>query len=193
MSTFDLNSHDLRPASWTSADAAGLPILPLLARYQEVRCRSALNRVVGMPFEWTLNPYRGCSHGCIYCFARPSHEFLGFSAGLDFETKIVVKAAAPELLEEAFRKKSWTPQPVAFSGNTDCYQPAERRLGLTRRCLEVCLRYRNPATVLTKNRLVLRDLDSVNGTFRMVAPDERLPVGTILRIGESTLRIDALS
>lgn len=93
------------------------------------------------------------------CYARPSHEYLGFSAGLDFESKIVVKAGAPALLEAAFQKRTWEPQPIAFSGNTDCYQPVERRLRLTRRCLEVCLRYRNPATVLTKSQLVVRDLD----------------------------------
>jgi DNA repair photolyase len=119
----------------------------------------AKNDSPDIPFTYSINPYRGCEHGCIYCYARPSHEYLGFSAGIDFETKIMVKQDAPKLLEEAFRKKSWQPQVVAFSGNTDCYQPAERKLQLTRRCLEVFLKYRNPLGIVTKNNLVTRDLD----------------------------------
>ncbi len=112
-----------------------------------------------IPFTYSLNPYRGCEHGCIYCYARPSHEYLGFSAGLDFETKIMVKQDAPELLRKAFMKKSWVPQVVALSGNTDCYQPVEKKLGLTRRCLEVFLEFRNPVGIVTKNFLATRDLD----------------------------------
>jgi len=110
-------------------------------------------------FTYSLNPYRGCEHGCIYCYARPSHEYLGFSSGLDFETKIMVKQDAPELLREAFMKKNWNPQVVALSGNTDCYQPVERKLKITRRCLEVFLEFRNPVGIVTKNFLVTRDLD----------------------------------
>lgn len=110
-------------------------------------------------FTYSINPYRGCEHGCIYCYARPTHEYLGFSAGLDFETKILVKENAPELLSEAFQKPSWEPQVVALSGNTDPYQPLERRLELTRRCLQVFVRHRNPVAIITKNYLVTRDLD----------------------------------
>jgi len=110
-------------------------------------------------FTYSLNPYRGCEHGCIYCYARPSHEYLGFSSGLDFETKIMVKEDAPELLRETFTKKSWEPQVVSLSGNTDCYQPVERKLKLTRRCLEVFLEFRNPVGIVTKNFLITRDLD----------------------------------
>ncbi len=112
-----------------------------------------------IPFRYSVNPYRGCEHGCIYCYARPSHEYLGFSAGTDFESKILVKPEAPALLEEAFMRKSWKPQIVAFSGNTDPYQPAERQLELTRRCLEVFLKFRNPVSLITKNFLVTRDID----------------------------------
>jgi DNA repair photolyase len=112
-----------------------------------------------IPFTFSINPYRGCEHGCIYCYARPSHEYLGFSAGLDFESKIMVKMDAPWLLDQAFRRRSWIPQTVALSGNTDCYQPVERHLQLTRQCLEVFLRYRNPTSIVTKNALVVRDLD----------------------------------
>ncbi len=119
----------------------------------------ARNDSPDVPFTFSINPYRGCEHGCIYCYARPSHEYLGFSAGLDFETRIMVKLNAPRLLEQTFLRQSWKPQVVAFSGNTDCYQPVERSLGLTRECLEVSLRFRNPATIVTKSALVLRDLD----------------------------------
>ena len=110
-------------------------------------------------FEASLNPYRGCEHGCSYCYARPMHEYLGYSAGLDFETRIVVKQNAPDLLREALSAGSWRPQPVALSGATDPYQPLERKLTLTRRCLEVFSEFRNPVIVVTKNHLVTRDLD----------------------------------
>jgi DNA repair photolyase len=110
-------------------------------------------------FEFSVNPYRGCEHGCSYCYARPTHETLGMNAGLDFETKIYVKHDAPALLRAALAKPSWQPAPIALSGVTDCYQPAERRFRLTRRCLEVLLEHRNPAIIVTKNVLLLRDLD----------------------------------
>ncbi len=110
-------------------------------------------------FRFSLNPYRGCEHGCIYCYARPSHEYLGFSAGLDFERKLMVKADAPALLRAALTAPRWQPQVVALSGNTDCYQPIERRLGLTRGCLEVFAAFRNPVGVITKSALVTRDVD----------------------------------
>ncbi|HEY5615094.1 MAG TPA: radical SAM protein, partial [Bacteroidota bacterium] len=108
-------------------------------------------------FRYSINPYRGCEHGCIYCYARPSHEYLGFSSGMDFETKILVKMDAPKLLAEEFREPSWEPQVVAFSGNTDCYQPVERKLEITRKCVEVFLKFRNPFGIITKNALVQRD------------------------------------
>jgi DNA repair photolyase len=110
-------------------------------------------------FTYSINPYRGCEHGCIYCYARPTHEYFGLSAGLDFETKIFVKEEAPQLLREALYSPKWEPTTVAISGVTDCYQPVERRLQLTRRCLQVLAEFRNPATVITKNHLVTRDVD----------------------------------
>lgn len=112
-----------------------------------------------LPFTWSLNAYRGCEHGCIYCFARPTHEYLGFSAGLDFETKIVVKEQAPELLCAELSKPKWQPEVIVMSGVTDCYQPVERKLQLTRRCLEVFAEFRNPVAIITKNFLVTRDVD----------------------------------
>ena len=110
-------------------------------------------------FRFSLNPYRGCEHGCAYCYARPMHEWLGFDAGLDFETRIMVKDDAPELLRKALLHPRWEPQTIALSGATDCYQPVERRLQLTRRCLEVLVDFRNPVGVITKSALVARDAD----------------------------------
>ncbi len=145
--SIDLPPDDIHPAVRTSFF------------HDSSRTILAKNDSPDVPFTYSINPYRGCEHGCIYCYARPSHEYLGFSAGLDFETKIMVKLDAPGLLERTFRTKTWKPQVVAFSGNTDCYQPVERILRLSRQCLEVSLRYRNPASIVTKNALVLRDLD----------------------------------
>src|SRR6266540_3374278 len=110
-------------------------------------------------FDASINPYRGCEHGCSYCYARPTHEYLGFSAGLDFETRIMVKEDAPELLRRELASRRWKPQTLALSGVTDCYQPVERRLQLTRRCLQVLAEFRNPVGIVTKNHLVTRDLD----------------------------------
>lgn len=109
----------------------------------------------------SINPYQGCEHGCIYCYARNSHEYYGFSAGLDFERKIIVKRNAPELLEEYFNRRRYQPVPIILSGNTDCYQPIERDLQITRRLLEVFLQYKHPVSIITKNNLILRDLDIV--------------------------------
>lgn len=112
-----------------------------------------------LPMEYSLNPYQGCEHGCTYCYARPTHEFWGFSAGIDFERKILAKKNAPELLEKFFKKRNYIPKTIMLSGNTDCYQPAERELEITRKILKVCLAYRHPVAILSKNALVLRDLD----------------------------------
>ncbi|HJU05336.1 MAG TPA: PA0069 family radical SAM protein [Nitrospiraceae bacterium] len=112
-----------------------------------------------LPFRWSLNPYRGCFHACAYCYARPSHEYWGFGAGTDFESKIVVKHDAPRLLRERFMKPSWQGEFILFSGNTDCYQPLEATYGLTRACLDVCAEFRNPVGIITKAALVLRDRD----------------------------------
>ncbi len=110
-------------------------------------------------FETSVNPYRGCEHGCIYCYARPTHEYLGFSAGLDFESKIMVKTDAPELLRAELESRHWQPQVIVMSGVTDPYQPVEKQLRITRGCLEVLAQFRNPVAVITKNRLVTRDID----------------------------------
>jgi DNA repair photolyase len=119
----------------------------------------ARNNSPDVGFETSVNPYRGCEHGCIYCFARPTHEYLGLSAGLDFESKIMVKNDAPRLLEAELSSPKWTPRVLVMSGVTDPYQPIERKLGITRGCLEVLVKFRNPVAIITKNRLVTRDAD----------------------------------
>ncbi|HEY9510434.1 MAG TPA: PA0069 family radical SAM protein [Verrucomicrobiae bacterium] len=119
----------------------------------------AYNNSPDIGFETSVNPYRGCEHGCIYCYARPFHEYLGFSSGLDFETKIMVKENAPALLRAELSARKWKPQVIMMSGVTDCYQPIERKLKLTRGCLEVLAEFRNPVGLITKNALVTRDID----------------------------------
>lgn len=117
------------------------------------------NESPDLPFRWSLNPYRGCSHACAYCYARPTHEYWGFGAGTDFDSKIVVKRQAPALLRRTFLKPSWRGELIVFSGNTDCYQPLEAVYGLTRACLEVCAEFRNPVGLITKAALITRDID----------------------------------
>ncbi len=129
--------------------------------FTEVFPKTIVNEVKSpdLRMEYSMNPYQGCEHGCSYCFARPTHEYWGFSAGLDFERKIMVKKNAPELLEKFFQKRNYVPKTIMLSGNTDCYQPAERQFEITRKILKVCLDYRHPISILSKNALVLRDLD----------------------------------
>jgi DNA repair photolyase len=130
-------------------------------------------------FGASINPYRGCEHGCIYCYARPYHEYLGFSAGLDFETKIIVKENAPELLRRELLSPKWKPQCLSISGVTDCYQPVERRLQLTRQCLQVLAEFRNPVAIITKNLLVTRDIDVLANLARDAAAAVFLSITTL--------------
>ncbi|MCU0396499.1 MAG: PA0069 family radical SAM protein [Cyclobacteriaceae bacterium] len=123
--------------------------------------KKVVNKVTSpdLGMMYSLNPYQGCEHGCIYCYARNTHEYYGFSAGLDFESKIMVKKNAPQLLEKFLLHPEWQATPIAFSGNTDCYQPLEREMKITRSLLAVMARYRHPVGIITKNSLILRDLD----------------------------------
>jgi DNA repair photolyase len=141
---------------WTDPDD---PVPKTILLEDATRSILAFNDSPDVGFDAGINPYRGCEHACAYCYARPTHEYLGYSAGLDFETRILVKRKAPELLRAALSSRSWQPRTIALSGSTDCYQPAERRLGLTRRCLEVLAEFRNPVAVITKSYLVSRDVD----------------------------------
>lgn len=138
-------------------EPAGSPQLRVYA--DETREILSRNDSPDLPFRWSLNPYRGCFHACAYCYARPTHEYWGFGAGTDFESKIVVKEDAPRLLRQHFERPGWRGELILFSGNTDCYQPLEAEYGLTRACLQVCAEYRNPVAIITKGALVLRDLD----------------------------------
>lgn len=130
-------------------------------RYVPEHAKRIVNKVDSpdLRMNWSMNPYQGCEHGCAYCFARPTHEYWGYSAGLDFERVILVKRNAPDLLRATFMDRKWKPEPIMFSGNTDCYQPVERTERITRRMLEVLLEFRHPVGMITKNALVLRDLD----------------------------------
>ena len=156
--------------------------------YLEVFSKTIVNKVespdIGM--SYSMNTYQGCEHGCIYCYARNSHEFWGYSAGLDFERRIMVKKDAPKLLETLIKKKSWKAHPIVMSGNTDCYQPAEKQFNITRQCLKVFLKYKHPVAIITKNALILRDLD----ILKELAKDNLIGVNvSITSLSEDTRRI----
>src|SRR3954470_24196015 len=142
-----------------AAEAEEKPGLPTQFFRDATKTIIAHNQSPDVGFESSINPYRGCEHGCIYCFARPTHEYLGFSAGLDFESKIMVKEDAPKLLEDELSSPKWKPQVLMLSGVTDPYQPIEKKLKITRGCLEVLAKFRNPVAMITKNRLITRDVD----------------------------------
>ncbi|WP_299223752.1 PA0069 family radical SAM protein [uncultured Psychroserpens sp.] len=157
-------------------------------KYLPVFPKTIVNKVkspdVGMAYS--MNMYQGCEHGCIYCYARNSHEFWGYSAGLDFERRILVKKDAPKLLEAFIKRKTWQAYPIVMSGNTDCYQPAEKKYGLTRACLEVFLKYKHPVAIITKNALIRRDLD----ILKQLAQDNLIGVNiSITSLSETTRRI----
>lgn len=148
-----------QPDPEASSDPEGHPPISTTLLRDPTRTILSRNESPDVGFAVSVNPYRGCEHGCVYCYSRPTHEWLGFSAGLDFETKILVKEQAPQLLRAALASRHWRPQVVAMSGVTDPYQPIERRLQLTRGCLEVLVAFRNPVAIVTKNALVARDCD----------------------------------
>lgn len=156
-------SHEIRDDFLNYCEMEGDLENPIKTKYLEVYPKTIVNKVtspdVGM--NYSLNPYQGCEHGCVYCYARNTHEYWGLDAGLDFESKILVKPSAPKLLETFLRKKSWKAETIVLSGNTDCYQPIEKELKITRECLEVFLKFRHPVGIITKNSLLLRDLDII--------------------------------
>ncbi len=159
-SPYEKTVRDQEPIDWALA-LDDWETNELRTEYLETHPKTILNKVISadIPIPWSMNPYQGCEHGCVYCYARNTHPYWGFSAGLDFERKILVKRNAAELLENELKKKSWRAEPVMFAGNTDVYQPAERKFGITRACLEVFWKYRHPVSIITKNSLILRDLD----------------------------------
>src|ERR671922_698070 len=151
-------------------------------RFYEVRAKSVLNRVPKasrMPFRWTINPYRGCSHACVYCFARPTHTYLEMNAGRDFETKLVVKINAPEVLRRELAAKRWKGEHIAMGTNTDPYQRAEGRYKLMRGILEALADHRNPFSILTKGTLILRDVDLLTAASRVTEVTAAFSIGTL--------------
>jgi len=155
---FKLVSNPPNPWQHASVEWLGEPPEAKLEIYEEnAQTILSENKSPDLGFRWSLNPYRGCFHACAYCYARPSHQYWDFGAGTDFERKLIVKVNAPAVLEQTFRKKSWRGESIVFSGNTDCYQPLEAAYRLTRRCLDVCLTFRNPVSLITKGPLIQRD------------------------------------
>ena len=181
-------SHEMRDDFLEFCEKEGEIADKNKTHYLNVFPKTIVNKVtspdVGMAYS--MNMYQGCEHGCIYCYARNSHEFWGYSAGLDFERKILVKKAAPKLLEAHLIKKSWKAQTIVMSGNTDCYQPAEQRFKLTKQCLEVFLKYKHPVGIITKNALILRDIE----ILKALAKDNLIAVNvSITSLSEDTRRI----
>lgn len=181
-------SHEMRNDFLEYCAKEGEDADPNKTRFLEVFPKTIVNKVkspdVGMGYS--MNMYQGCEHGCIYCYARNTHEFWGYSAGLDFERQILVKKEAPKLLENFITRKSWEAQPIVMSGNTDCYQPAEHKYQLTRQCLEVFLKYKHPVGIITKNALILRDLD----LLKALAEDNLIRVNiSVTSLSETTRRV----
>ncbi|MFV8837331.1 PA0069 family radical SAM protein [Salinimicrobium soli] len=158
---FSLHSYEMRDDFLNYCAAEGDEAIDSKTSFIDTFPKTIVNKVsspdVGL--EFSLNPYQGCEHGCVYCYARNSHEYWGYGAGLDFEQKILVKRNAVELLENKLRSKSWKASPIILSGNTDCYQPVERKLEITRQLLQTFLKYKHPVGIITKNALIQRDID----------------------------------
>ncbi|GGI56378.1 PA0069 family radical SAM protein [Winogradskyella haliclonae] len=181
-------SYDMRDDFLEYCHKEGETVDKNKTQYLNVFPKTIVNKVtspdVGMAYS--MNMYQGCEHGCIYCYARNSHEYWGYSAGLDFERRILVKKDAPKLLETLLKKKSWKAHTIVMSGNTDCYQPAEKQFQLTRQCLEVFLKYKHPVGIITKNSLILRDLD----ILKVLAKYNLIGVNiSITSLSEETRRI----
>ncbi|WP_029034376.1 PA0069 family radical SAM protein [Salinimicrobium terrae] len=158
---FDALSYEMRDDFLNYCAAEGEEATSSRTTLIDTFPKTIVNKVTSpdVGLEYSLNPYQGCEHGCVYCYARNSHEYWGYGAGLDFEQKILIKRNAVELLEQKLRSKSWKAVPIVLSGNTDCYQPIERKLEITRRLLQVFLKYRHPVGIITKNALIQRDID----------------------------------
>lgn len=185
---FFAHSHELRDDFLNYCATEGEEPAESKTTFLETFPKTIVNKVkspdVGM--EYSLNPYQGCEHGCVYCYARNSHEYWGYGAGLDFEQKILVKKNAVELLERKLGSKSWKAAPIVLSGNTDCYQPIEKKLKITRHLLQLLLKYRHPVGIITKNALIQRDLD----ILQELAKDNLVRVNlSITSLNEGTRRL----
>jgi len=175
---FESQRLELEPDALLDDDGQPLPLRTQFFR-DDTQSIISWNDSPDIPFDAGVSPYRGCEHGCAYCFARPYHEYLGFSAGLDFESKIMVKMRAAELLRAELSRKKWVPQTIAMSGVTDVYQPIERRLGLTRECLAVLAEFRNPVALITKNHLITRDRDLLGELAKYRAVSVAISITTL--------------
>lgn len=153
---YDKLVYDEQPIDWAAGEEA-----ELRTEYINVHPKTMVNKVdsLDIPLDYSMNPYQGCEHGCVYCYARNTHPYWGYSAGLDFEQKILIKQDAAALLEKKLRSPRWEAAPIMLAGNTDCYQPIEQKLEITRSLLKIFWRYRHPVSIITKNKLILRDLD----------------------------------
>lgn len=184
-SPYEKMIRDSEPLDW-SMHREDWESTDLKTEYLETHPKTILNKVESpdLPMEWSMNPYQGCEHGCVYCYARNTHPYWGHSAGLDFEQKILIKRDAPKLLEETLKRKTWKASTIMFAGNTDVYQPAERKFGITRACLEVFWKYRHPVGLITKNSLILRDMD----LLKLLASENLVHVAISVTTLEDPLR-----
>jgi DNA repair photolyase len=185
---FSALSHEYRDDFLNYCDLEGDEASDSKTSIIETFPKSIINKVVSpdVGMAYSLNPYQGCEHGCIYCYARNSHEYWGYSAGMDFEQKILVKRNAVELLEKKLQSSRWKAVPIVMSGNTDCYQPVEKKLEITRQLLQSFLKYKHPVSIITKNSLVLRDLD----ILKELAKDNLVQVHlSITSLDEATRRL----
>ncbi|MCM8569562.1 PA0069 family radical SAM protein [Gramella jeungdoensis] len=185
---FNEHSHEIRDDFLNFCAAEGEEANESRTTIIETFPKTIVNKVTSpdVGLEYSLNPYQGCEHGCVYCYARNSHEYWGYSAGLDFEQKILVKRNAVELLEKKLKSKSWKATPIVLSGNTDCYQPIEKKLQITRKLLQTFLKYRHPVGMITKNALVQRDID----ILKELAADNLVHVNlSVTSLQEETRRI----
>jgi DNA repair photolyase len=185
---FDAQSHEMRDDFLNYCAAEGEEARPTVTTLIDTFPKTIVNKVTSPDIRmgYSLNPYQGCEHGCVYCYARNSHEYWGYSAGLDFEQKILVKRNAVELLEKRLRSKSWEAEPIVLSGNTDCYQPIEKKLEITRRLLQCFLKFKHPVGIITKNALIQRDID----ILKELAGDNLVQVNmSITSLDENTRRL----
>lgn len=179
LNRFDRQHLVLEPYDGEEFSEEEMPLLRTEFLRDTSRSIVSENKSPDIGFRYSVNPYRGCEHGCAYCYARPTHEYLGHSAGLDFESKIYVKEDAAKLLYEKLMSPSWKGEQITFSGNTDCYQPIERKLCLTRQCLEVMVQFNNPFSMITKNALITRDIDLISKMAKLNAAFVFISVTTL--------------
>ena len=185
---FSLHSHELRDDFLNHCQLEGDEAVDSRTSFIDTLPKTIVNKVTSpdVGLEYSLNPYQGCEHGCVYCYARNSHEYWGYGAGLDFEQKILVKRNSVELLEQKLRSRSWKATPIVLSGNTDCYQPVEKKLEITRQLLQTFLKYKHPVGIITKNALIQRDID----VLEELAKDNLVRVNlSITSLDEETRRI----